>query len=98
MKCFSPCPTSKLKYTNYWYIQQGAGCGVYEVSLSHRPDHLRHLVDDLADLILGDDQRRRQHQGVAGDAEHQVVVMEGAVEAVKAALARRLRAGCEVDA
>src|ERR1700709_2336962 len=95
MKCFSPCSVSKSKYTNYWYIQQGAAAAY---SSSHRSDHLCHLLDDFADLVLGDDQRRRQGQGVAGDAEHQIVVVEGAVEAVEAALARRVRAGREVDA
>ena len=42
--------------------------------------------------------RRRQRQGVAGDAQHQVVVVEGAVERVEAALAGQVRTRREVDA
>ena len=30
-------------------------------------DHFGNLLDDLADLVLGDDQRRGQHQRVASD-------------------------------
>ena len=45
----------------------------------------------IADLFLADDQGRRQRQGVAGDAHHQVVIEEGAVERVEAAFARLVR-------
>ena len=57
----------------------------------YRADHLGDLLDDLADLILADDQRRGQRQGVTGDAHHQVVVVERAVQPVETALARQVR-------
>src|SRR5437868_9848984 len=72
--------------------------GRAERSLRHRADDLADLFDDLADLVPADDQGWRQRQGVAGDAQHQVVVMERAVERVEATLARRLRSSGEVDA
>ena len=34
-------------------------------------DHPAHLVENLADLRLADDQRRRQRERIAGDADHQ---------------------------
>ena len=66
--------------------------------LRHRADHLRDLLDNFADLVFADDQRRRQRQRIAGDAQHQVVVVERAVQAVETALARLLRARREIDA
>src|SRR5258707_6217701 len=66
--------------------------------LRHRADHLRDLLDDFADLVFADDQWRRQRQRIAGDAQHQVVVVERAVQAVETALARLLRARRQIDA
>src|SRR5579863_10710745 len=53
----------------------------------HGADHLGYLLHDFADLVLADNQGWGQRQGVAGNAQHQVVVEEGAVEPVEAALA-----------
>src|ERR1700688_259115 len=66
--------------------------------LRYCADHLGNLVDDLADLVFADDQRRGQRQGIAGDAQHQVVVEKCAVEPVKAPLARKVRTRRQVDA
>jgi hypothetical protein len=44
--------------------------------LSHRLDRLSDLIDDLADLILADNQRRRQFDRIAGNADHDVSLME----------------------
>src|SRR3954452_16334164 len=41
--------------------------------LRHRADHFGDFRYDLADLVVADDQRRRQGKGVPGDAQHQVV-------------------------
>src|SRR6185295_18037608 len=46
-------------------------------TLRHRLDHSRHLLDDLIDLCLAHDQGRRERDGVAGDADHQVLAFEG---------------------
>src|SRR5258708_31825309 len=67
-------------------------------ALRHRADHLRDLLDNFADLVFADDQGRRQRQRIAGDAQHQVVVVERAVQAVETALARLLRAWRQIDA
>ena len=50
-----------------------------EAALGDRADHLGDFCDDLADLVLADDQRRGQRQGIPGDAQHQVIVVERAV-------------------
>ena len=62
----------------------------------HRADDLRELVGDLADLVLGDDQGRREGDGVAGDAHHQALV-ETAIHGLEGARADRVGAGGEVD-
>ena len=48
-------------------LQSGTG-------LRHRFDDPAHLVENLADLRLADDQRRRQRDGVAGDADQHLLV------------------------
>src|SRR5678815_3362 len=63
----------------------------------HLPDHLADLLEDLADLVLGDDQRRRERDGVAGNAEHQAVLVEGAFHRVIGALAIGVGARREID-
>ena len=60
-------------------------------SLRYRADHLGDPLDDLADLILADDQRRGQREAVTGDAQHHLVVVERAVQRVEAALAGQVR-------
>src|SRR5258705_5444061 len=66
--------------------------------LRHRADPLRDLLDNFADLVFADDQGRRQRQRIASDTQHQVVVVERAVQAVEPALAGLLRARREIDA
>ena len=67
----------------------GSRPGHEREDLRCRADHLRDLFDDLADLVLGDDQGRGQAQRVAGHPHHQIIVVEGAVEPGEAALAWR---------
>src|SRR6516165_7906515 len=65
----------------------------------HSPNDLADLLHDLADLVFADDQRRRQRQRVAGDPQHQVVVVEGVRHGVVTALADQVgRSRCKVDA
>jgi len=92
-----PAPQPKFAIANFDLSWQKSGERYWgklaEVSdLRHRADHLGDLADDFADLVFADDQRRRQRQGVAGDPQHQVVVVERAVERVEAALARQVGA------
>src|ERR1700726_3667465 len=76
-----------------------AGRGIEApIALRDRADHLGDLLADLADLVFADDQWWGQRQRIAGDAQHQVVVVEGAVQRVEAALAGQVRARREVDA
>jgi hypothetical protein len=44
--------------------------------LPHRLDHLADLAEDLSDLVLAHDQRRAYRDGVAGDADHDALLME----------------------
>ncbi len=44
--------------------------------LRHRSDHPGDLGEDLLDLALAHDQRRRERDGVAGDADDQVLLVE----------------------
>src|SRR6266581_3233859 len=70
----------------------------HETGSSRGADHLGDLVDDFADLVLADDQRRGQRQRIAGNPQHQIVVVEGAVQPDETALARQVRDRGEVDA
>src|ERR1700730_17138646 len=71
-----------------------AGAGQVLMNL---PAHLLGLLEDLADLVFRDDQRRRERDGVAGDAEHQPVFVERLLHALIGALAERVGARGEVD-
>jgi hypothetical protein len=46
------------------------------VPLRHVFDRARHLVDDLVDLVLADDERRGQLDRVAGHPQHDVRLVE----------------------
>src|SRR3954453_1842749 len=63
----------------------------YRAALIHLPHHLADLVEDLADLVLRDDQRRRERDGVAGDAEEEAVLLEALLHRVVGALADSVR-------
>ena len=54
------------------------------------PDDLTDLLEDLADLALADDQRRRHRDRVADDAEHDAFVVEAALHRFIAALTDRV--------
>src|SRR5947199_1380973 len=56
-------------------------------ALRHLFQHVAELLHDLVDLRLGDDQRRRYGECVAGDAHHQPLVVEGALHRLEAACA-----------
>ena len=59
---------------------------------------LRNLDEHLADLRLAHDQRRRQRERVAGDADHQALVVEGAVHRLGGARAQCTGTRREIDA
>ena len=67
-----------------------------EVS-SDRSDCATNFVDDLVNLRLGHDQRRRQSKGLAGDADHDTFVLERTLHRLIGAQARRAGARGEVD-
>src|SRR5665647_406956 len=66
--------------------------------LRHLLDDLGDLVEDFADLRFGDDQRRAHGDGVAGNAEHDAVVVEAVFERLVAAQANSIRLAGEIDA
>src|SRR5438270_6329567 len=51
-------------------------CAVPRAALVDLPDDLLDLLEDLADLVFRNDQRRGKRDGVAGDTEHQPVFVE----------------------
>src|SRR5947199_8297979 len=50
----------------------------WRAGLCHRLDHAPDLLEDLGDLCLADDERRRERERVADGAEHQVLALERA--------------------
>ena len=59
---------------------------------------LADLVEDLADLRFGDDQRRAHRDGIARRAEHQTVLVERTFQRLEAALADGVGPAGEIDA
>src|SRR6516164_6481007 len=55
--------------------------------LRHRFDHARGLGEHLLDLAFAHDQRRCEHDGFAGGADHQILLVECFVHGVVGALA-----------
>ena len=62
-------------------------------SSSHRADRVADVVDQLVDLALGDDQRRRERYDIAGDAQ-QRSMLERPHERVEGAFGRLPAIGC----
>src|SRR5262245_17202164 len=92
---------------------RGAGAGIMAASrrvpgapadpasvnpLRDRFDRLGHLLEDLPDLAFAHDQRRRQRDGLASDAHHQVFVVERMHHGVVGAPADGVGPRGEIDA
>lgn len=60
-------------------------------------DRPRGFFDDLADLRLADDQRRRQNKRVGNAAQEKIEIVESAIHRVEPSLPRGAWLGPEVD-
>src|ERR1700754_1286620 len=78
--------------------QAGSGPACSGAGSRDRADHLADLVVGLTDLLLGDEQGRRQDQRVADGPQHDVMVVERAVDPGEAALAHLVRQWRQIDA
>jgi len=63
----------------------------------HRRDRPRGFFDDLADLRLADDQRRRQNKRVANGAQEKIEIVESAIHRVVPSLPRGTWLGPEIN-
>src|SRR5437899_12845160 len=66
--------------------------------LPHRLDHFADLAEYLPDLVLAHDEGRAQRDGVAGDADHDALLVERPLHGRVGALAEAIGLGREVDA
>src|SRR5215510_3670789 len=66
-------------------------------SLRHRLDHAPDLLEELTDLRLADDERRRERERIADRAEHEILTLEATHHRIIAAPPDRVGARGEID-
>src|SRR5215217_4045089 len=60
-------------------------------------DRRQAFVENLVDLAVGNDERRRECDGIAGDAQHDVMLVKSALHGMISALAGLTRQWSQVD-